>query len=431
LLYAILSRNNSLFPVTSYTKVLILISLIIIFFLPVHSEGSSKEKQIIVVFRYDDYSSLSSTELEIRLITAFQNFKIPCTFGVVPFTVSNHLNTSPQTVLPLSETKSILLKNAMIDGTLEIAQHGYSHQTISLGKMYSEFYGIDYDSQLQKIGKGKKYLEDILHAEIDTFIPPFNTYDLNTIRALEKLGFSCISSSLDGDATEFSKIRFLPATCSLLQLQNAVKTARNIRDPQPIIVVLFHEYDFLEIDKKRGTFTYQEFLDVLNWLTSQKDIHVMTVKQANKMAIDLSAKRLLTNHSTKSLLRFFPPFLRNSGLNNSGLYFSSGDSLEIRAKNWIRISLCYSILLISTAVFFCIGFVVFSRFCYMIAISKYGSLVLLIFSLGYALHKTTISYKTAMSTTAILGMFIGVWSSFFIFRMRNRKHGASNLKPKK
>lgn len=411
-------------------KVFILILLVIIFFLPVQSEGSSKEKQIIIVFRYDDYSSISSTELEIRLIATFQKYKIPCTFGVVPFTVANHLNTSPQNVFPLSQPKAMILRNAMKDGTLEIAQHGYSHQTVSEKGIYSEFYGLNYDSQLQKIEKGKKFLEEILHTEISTFIPPFNSYDLNTVRVLEKLGFKCISSSIDGDATEFSRIHFLPKTCSLLQLQNAIKAARMIRDPQPIIAVLFHEYDFLEIDKARGTFTYQEFLDVLNWLTSQKDVHVMTVRQANNIASDLSAKRFLMNYATKSSLRFIPPFLRNSVLNYSGLYFSSSDSLEIRAKHRILTLLFYCmIFFISIAICFYIGFFMFPKQGYLISVFRYGVLSLLVFFSIYTFQDLNIEYKGAMVITILLGAYIGIWGSFFIMRKQNRlKQMASSLK---
>jgi peptidoglycan/xylan/chitin deacetylase (PgdA/CDA1 family) len=401
-------------------RALIVIPLIIIFFLPIQTEGSVKEKQIIVVFRYDDYSSLSSTELELSLINTFQKYKIACTFGIIPFTVSNHLNSSPQNVFPLSQPKAMILRNAMKDGTLEIAQHGYSHKTTPEKGVYSEFYGLDYNSQLQKIEKGKKYLEELLHTKINTFIPPFNSYDLNTIRVLEKLNFSCISSSLDGDATEFSKLCFLPKTCNLLQLQNAVKTARNIRDSQPIIVVLFHEYDFLEIDKIQGKFTYQELLDLLNWITSQKDIHVMTINQATYIVSDLSAKRFLMNHSAKSLLRFVPPFLSNLGLNNAGLYFPSSISLEIRVRNWIYILLFYFIiLLISAAISFYIHSFMFSMSVCIMSAFHYTVLFLLVFFSLYIFKDLDIGYKGAVILTVLSGVCIGIWSSLFIMKKRN------------
>jgi peptidoglycan/xylan/chitin deacetylase (PgdA/CDA1 family) len=413
-----------------WKRFLIVIFLFIIFSLTAQTNSVAGEKQIIVVFRYDDYSSLSSTDLEVRLINTFQKYKIAFTFGVVPFTVSNHLNTSPQNVFPLSQSKAMILRNAMKDGTLEIAQHGYSHQTVSEKGIYSEFYGLNYDSQLQKIEKGKIFLEEILHAEISTFIPPFNSYDLNTVRVLEKLGFKCISSSIDGDATEFSNLYFLPKTCSLLQLQNAIKAARMIRDPQPIIVVLLHEYDFLEIDKGRGTFTYQEFLDVVNWLASQKDIHMMSINQAIHAISDLSAKRFLMNHAAKSSLHFMPLFLRNSGLNNSGLYFSSSDSLEIRDRNRIHIILFYfMILVISIIISFYTGFFMFHKSGHFSAPLRYGLIFLLIFFSIYTFQDLDIGYKGAMVITMLCGMCIGVWGSFFIIRKQNRlKQMASSFK---
>ena len=402
-------------------RLLIVLPLIIIFFLPVQAEGFPEQKQIIVVFRYDDYSSLSSTELEIKIIHAFREYKIPCTVGVIPFTVANQLDTSPQNVFPLSEAKTALLKTAMKDVIAEVAQHGYYHQTLYGKKMYSEFYGLDYDSQLRKIQKGKNFLEKSLHTEITTFIPPFNTYDLNTIRALERLGFNCISSSVDGDATEVSRIHFLPETCSLLQLQDAVKTARNVHDPQPIIVVMFHEYDFVEIDKVRGTFTYQQFLDTLNWLTSQKDIQAMTVRKANYIRSDLTAKKFLLNHAAKFSLHFMPLFLRSSGLNNSGLYLSSSDCLETRAKNRIHTVLFYlAIVLISLTISFFSSFFIFLRSGCWISALRYGVLSLLVFCTIYAFRHLNPGYKGAIVLTVLFGTSIGVWSSYFILKMHGR-----------
>jgi peptidoglycan/xylan/chitin deacetylase (PgdA/CDA1 family) len=104
---------------------------------------------------------------------------------------------------------------------------------------------------------------------VATFVPPWNRYDLNTLRALEALGFSTISVSLPGPAMKTSSLNFLPSTCDLKDLRAAVRAAGRSSAAQPLIVVLFHEYDFSEVDERPGAITYPEFADFLEWLPSE------------------------------------------------------------------------------------------------------------------------------------------------------------------
>ena len=138
-------------------KVLIAIS-IILFFLPSFDvEGTPSANQITVVFRFDDYSSRSSTEFEVRLINAFRKYNAVCTFGVIPYACTGDKHDiRPQGVAPLTLEKAAILKNAIEEGILEVALHGYSHQTIrskSYGR-YTEFSGLNLNSQVAKIAKG-------------------------------------------------------------------------------------------------------------------------------------------------------------------------------------------------------------------------------------------------------------------------------------
>ena len=58
---------------------------------------------------------------------------------------------------------------------------------------------------------------------------------------------------------------------------------------------MFHEYDFKEIDEKRGRITYQEFYELLSWLKSQRHVRLLSISQATQVINDLSAKRFLMN----------------------------------------------------------------------------------------------------------------------------------------
>lgn len=241
----------------------------------------SADEKITVIFRYDDVSASSPVDIELKLIEAFRAVESSITIGVIPFRCAgNTRDPSPKQLMPLTPTKKSILKQGYDDGILDIALHGYSHQTYD-AEQITEFSGLDYSIQLEKIAKGKKFLEDIIQAPVTTFIPPWNSYDLNTIFVLEKLGFSILSAGKGGLTTKDSKLKFMPATCGLPGLQEAIETSRKSAMKHDIIIVLFHGYDFIEGNKEKGIMTIREFSDILCWLNSQKDICISSISCKN------------------------------------------------------------------------------------------------------------------------------------------------------
>ncbi|MEZ5194842.1 MAG: DUF2334 domain-containing protein [Bacteroidales bacterium] len=135
-----------------------------------NSEGN---KDITVVFRFDDYSALSDTELEVAIIEAFREKGLSFTIGVIPFVCEDSFfKTSPQNTIPLDSLKAQILRDAALEGTVEIGMHGYSHQTIKEGNNNAEFLGMAYEEQLRRIKEGKELLEATTGIEVVTFIPP-------------------------------------------------------------------------------------------------------------------------------------------------------------------------------------------------------------------------------------------------------------------
>jgi len=239
-----------------------------------------EKRQVYIVFRYDDYSALSATDMELRIIDAFHKNKASVTFGVIPFVTAGHIHDlSPGKLVPLAGRKKDILKAGFKDGTIDIALHGYSHQTIDADE-WREFSGLDYHRQLERLTQGKKFIEAMIDAPVKTFVPPWNKYDLNTLRALEELGFSTLSASRSGEAPRGADLDFLPATSSLSNLRDAVKSAKAFSEAQSVIVVLFHAYDFKEVDGNRGCITYREFADLLGWLKRQEGVCLLSISQA-------------------------------------------------------------------------------------------------------------------------------------------------------
>lgn len=273
-------------PIAFWLKAVLLISLAGPFLTNGCDAPPVEEKRILVVFRFDDYSALSSTAAELRIIDEFRKNHAAVTFSVIPFVCDGDIHDpSPMGRVPLPPEKAAILKQGIEEGVLDIALHGYSHQTIDARQM-TEFSGLDYSLQLQRVTRGRGFLEAITGTPVATFVPPWNQYDPVTLRALVAAGFSTLSADGDGPMPRDTRLDYLPFTCGLGRLREALPEARASSDTRPIVVVLFHQYDFKEIDQKRGKVTFQEFGHLLNWLRSQKDIRLLSIRQAIEMVAE-------------------------------------------------------------------------------------------------------------------------------------------------
>ncbi|MBT6050162.1 MAG: DUF2334 domain-containing protein [Candidatus Scalindua sp.] len=397
-------------------RALITLLVILFFSFNIDADGVTPEKQITVVFRFDDYSSLSSTEFEVKLINAFREYNAVCTFGIIPYVCTGDTHdTRTQEVVPLTLKKAAMLKNAIEENIMEAALHGYSHQTIrnKANGRYTEFAGLDLNSQVAKIAKGKNYLEKILDIKIATFIPPWNVYDTNTIWASEKLGLKCFSSSELVEAPESSIIKFAPSTYNLLQLRPTIELARRIPDKQPVIVVLFHEYDFLEIDKERGWLTYKKFQKLMAWITSQHDIHIMTVEQAT-VDNNMNVLRFNNNISFNKLTYLIPPFELFDNMYPPGVFLSSSTVNKMIHRCVMFLSLFYfSILLLTVIIAYFTGFIVFTFPRKVRLLSIYGGIVLFVFLAIHIVHGTVITYNDVIAIITFVGTCIGLLCCFF------------------
>jgi len=74
--------------------------------------------------------------------------------------------------------------------------HGYHHQAWRTDK-FSEFMGLSYSDQYDKLSAGKALLNS-LGLSVSLFTPPWDTYDETTVRALQKLNFRMLSAARGG-----------------------------------------------------------------------------------------------------------------------------------------------------------------------------------------------------------------------------------------
>lgn len=110
-----------------------------------------------------------------------------------------------------------------------IAMHGCFHQYVTnsngmiSNNKRSEFAGLSYDEQYEKLKYGKKKLQD--HGIVtDVFMAPSHSYDKNTLLALKNLGFKYITDGLTSKPYTFNDLTFIPCIESKIKKCNRLST---------------------------------------------------------------------------------------------------------------------------------------------------------------------------------------------------------------
>lgn len=366
-------------------------------------EKPVEDRPINVVFRMDDYSAGSSTEMELKVIDAFREHHAPVTIAVIPFVAPGEMSDgAAPALISLTEEKVSILKQGIEEGVLDVALHGYCHQSLNAERL-SEFGGLDYGTQVERLAKGRALLEGLLETPVTLFVPPFNHYDHNTLCALESLGLTAISAGTDGVASEDCKLDFLPAVCNLLLFRQAIQTARTSGDKQPIVVVLFHLFDFREVNQQLGRLTLPEFRDHLKWLRSQPDIRLLSVSQAIETIEGLNAHRLLRNKRDHAIEGLLPSALRGRG------YWTRYYECSVLPRVVLRVGGFYlAITLLGAALALAAGRLAFSRAAFIARTSRLASVVLLVIVLVWAFYDLKAGPKDMTAGFGVLGVVLGL-----------------------
>ncbi len=252
-----------------------------IFILTIFAYIILKPKDVTVYFRYDDASFCTSDKIEKEVLDIFKKHNMPVTFAVIPYRCTGDpVDIKPQGVKELTGHKVKLLSPYINDGTLSISLHGYSHQSHKK-EYWTEFADMPYKEQYEKIKKGKELFKRVFDKNITSFVPPYNAYDKNTVKALEKLGFKTLSANNNGIKPRGSSLEFLSNTITIDKTKDAIYKAHNSKKLNPYIVVMFHEYNFMKQKMKgldKPELSFKDLDNLLSWIENKKYIHLKAIK---------------------------------------------------------------------------------------------------------------------------------------------------------
>lgn len=367
------------------------------------------QKKIYVVIRYDDCSARSSTALESKIIKALKERNMTATIGVIPYIRKNDGYTANNREgIPLTAEKIKIFKAAADSNILEIAQHGYSHDNVlalqqkhNTNPIRSELIGLSYAEQLKIIGGGKAALEKWFGRKVTTFIPPYNTYDKNTVRALATLGYKTHSGGIDYyyPVNNAPELRQIPATTSFPVLEEAVSTARHSGDYSPLLVILMHPEDFIEINEDTAKLTVADLNKKLDWLQAQKDVKIISVSKAAEILPDLGPGRLNANNQARTESAIVPGFLRP---NLDNVYFSTSEIQKLELNKNLATSLYFLIIALFS---FIVSYIMVRMIVNpeILNPAKRAGIVLFIVFMLYAMRDLRIGVNAVLGFSAFVG----------------------------
>ena len=250
-------------PIKNQLKGLIINILITTFLLSITIQAYA----LNVVFRYDD-PTLQPDSITQEMLVFFKEKDIPITIALIP------CDANEEYITPTDSNWLHLLQG----DNVEIALHGLTHQVINNA---GEFGNLNIDENYRRIYKGKQYIEKYFKP-VETFIPPFNAYNSETLKVLDSLNFNTISSDLFlSHSLSSTKINYLPETLGHLmdkmEMFEAAKfSITNNENLNSTCVVMFHRYD---IDTSEKFNKMKQVVEYCANNTHIKTFHFRDLKQ--------------------------------------------------------------------------------------------------------------------------------------------------------
>ncbi|MEZ0148379.1 MAG: DUF2334 domain-containing protein [Candidatus Reddybacter sp.] len=244
---------------------------------------------IHIALRFDDPSVSSDHILENNVIEICVRYGVKINFAVIPFKNIKDKRT------PLNTLAAKHLIDAESKGHIEISQHGNAHTNFALeNERPSEFIGRSIEEQTYLLNNGKEVLDSVFGKKNRGLVPPWNSFDKNTIQAAINNGFTFISGGWDHpDNQKNSAIKLLPRTSQIANTINDIKRNSIYSFASPIIVPVIHHYDFIENNSQNGKFDLDDFETMIKDITTLSNVRTTSLNSITKT---LSANNLRFGH---------------------------------------------------------------------------------------------------------------------------------------
>lgn len=215
-----------------------------------------KPTERTIILRLDDVQGYLWRDIVINLTDTILERNMSVTLAVIP---------------ARGMDKDAVIRNYLLnkvkDPRIEIAQHGFSHQD-------NEYLNFSYADAYNITVSGQDILRKYLRVEPVTFIPPYNEYNDDTIKALYELGFKIISAKKDeyqfnGSMTYIGYDTETKRTddTDLVPVSDVLNKCKKSFNEKNVCIIMIHPQDYIGDDKRTmDQGKYQKFVQLLDGL---------------------------------------------------------------------------------------------------------------------------------------------------------------------
>ena len=205
---------------------------------------------INLIIRIDDISPETSSEVIDNIFKFIHLLNAKVVLGVIPFSI-NEKEFDKQVIEKINIGIS--------SGFLNISQHGYKHvdNKCNIFKKYgrkSELNSINKDILRIRLHIGKIKLENIFNTSVNSFIPPWNSYNNKSVKVISDIYKVFSPSLVGGPYLDKSKLNIIPSCL------NSIEQLKEIVTNNTSSCLLLHTVDF---EDNKYNQTYQRFNDAI------------------------------------------------------------------------------------------------------------------------------------------------------------------------
>lgn len=200
-----------------------------------------------ICIRIDDICENMNWEKFNRFVDILDKYDLKPLIGIVPNCQDEQLNTEQKCPNYIE-----FLRNKRLDGWT-FSMHGYEHKYVTKKSgmfplnNYSEYAGLSYKEQFEKIADGKRMLS-ALGVETDIFMAPAHSFDKYTVKALLENGFRYITDGFGNAPYKFGGMIYLPISF----LRSLEKKGKNGYTTYVVHTATMRDEDFEYYDKLIG-----------------------------------------------------------------------------------------------------------------------------------------------------------------------------------
>jgi hypothetical protein len=200
-----------------------------------------------------------------------------------------------------------------------------------------------------------------------------------------------------------------------------------VSDISPIIVVLFHAYDFGEPAEGRGTLTFVQLGELLQWVADQPDLVPTSMGRIVSSGAALGPERLAANGELREFSPLVPAFLPRVLRFPGGVYLSAESAGQYGSAR-LRVHMAALVFYVGVGLISALpalGLAVAAKrgAPLVAAVCRYGALFLLAAGLAFGLRNLRLGYRDTLVISSLLGVCLGLWAPV----LTNRKGARRSL----